>query len=50
MAAQAVDRAHAAGIFWANSAGNYARRHWEGVAGDRDGDGWADIGPTGAAA
>jgi hypothetical protein len=47
VAAQAVNRAHDAGIFWANSAGNYARRHWEGVAGDPDKDGWADIGPSG---
>ena len=47
VAAQAVNRAHDAGIFWANSAGNYARRHWEGVAGDPDKDGWADIGPAG---
>ncbi|HSS59223.1 MAG TPA: S8 family serine peptidase, partial [Solirubrobacteraceae bacterium] len=46
VAAQAVDRAHGAGIFWANSAGNYRRRHWEGVAGDADKDGWADIGPS----
>jgi hypothetical protein len=47
VAARAVDRAHDAGIFWANSAGNYARRHWEGQAGDPDRDGWADIGPDG---
>jgi Subtilase family len=47
VAAQAVNRAHDAGIFWANSAGNYAHRHWEGVAGDANGDGWADIGPAG---
>ena len=47
VAAQAVNRAHDAGIFWANSAGNYARRHWEGVAGDPDKDGWANIGPSG---
>ena len=47
VAAQAVNRAHDAGIFWANSAGNYARRHWEGVVGDPDKDGWADIGPGG---
>ena len=47
VAAQAVNRAHDAGIFWANSAGNYARRHWEGVASDADKDGWADIGPSG---
>jgi subtilase family protein len=47
VAAAAVDRAHDAGIFWANSAGNYAHRHWEGVAGDPDRDGWANIGPAG---
>ena len=47
VAARAVDRAHAAGIFWANSAGNYAHRHWEGVVGDPGRDGWADIGPLG---
>jgi hypothetical protein len=47
VAAKAVDRAHDAGIFWANSAGNYAQRHWEGVVGDSDHDGWADIGPFG---
>jgi hypothetical protein len=47
VAARAVDRAHDAGIFWANSAGNYAHRHWEGVTGDADKDGWADIGPSG---
>jgi hypothetical protein len=47
VAAQAVDRAHDAGIFWANSAGNYAHRHWEGLAGDPGRDGWADIGPGG---
>jgi hypothetical protein len=46
LAAQAVNRAHDAGIFWANSAGNYRRRHWEGVAGDPGKDGWADIGPA----
>ncbi|MDX6562744.1 MAG: hypothetical protein QOD65_2558, partial [Gaiellales bacterium] len=49
VAAQAVDRAHGAGIFWVNSAGNYARRHWEGVVGDANRDGWADIGPFGRA-
>jgi hypothetical protein len=47
VAAQAVNRAHDAGIFWANSAGNYAHRHWEGVVGDAAKDGWADIGPAG---
>lgn len=38
-AAQAVDRAAAAGIAWVNSAGNYAERHWEGT--------WADAGDDG---
>lgn len=43
--AQAVDRAAAAGILWFNSAGNYARQHWEGPWSDADGDrvlDWAD--------
>ncbi|MFN8111317.1 MAG: S8 family serine peptidase [Thermoleophilia bacterium] len=31
-AAQAVDRAAAAGAVWVNSAGNFAQRHWEGQA------------------
>lgn len=30
--ARAVDAAHAAGVLWVNSAGNYARRHWRGTA------------------
>ncbi len=37
-AAQAVDRAAAAGIAWVNSAGNYAERHWEGTWADATGD------------
>jgi len=37
-AAQAVDRAAAAGIAWVNSAGNYAERHWEGEWADADED------------
>ncbi len=37
-AAQAVDRAAAAGIAWVNSAGNYAQRHWEGAWSDADDD------------
>jgi hypothetical protein len=45
--AQEVDKAHAAGILWVNRAGNYQHRHWEGVAGDAGGDGWADMGPPG---
>lgn len=31
-AAQAVDRAAAAGVLWVNSAGNYGQRHWRGAA------------------
>jgi hypothetical protein len=41
-AAQAVDRAAAAGIAWVNSAGNYAERHWEGEWADLDADGVMD--------
>ncbi len=48
IAARAVDRAHAAGILWVNSAGNYAHRHWEGTVGDAEGDGFADVGTDGA--
>ena len=50
MAARAVDRAHAAGILWVNSVGNYAQRHWEGTVGDADEDGFADVGTDGAGA
>ena len=35
-AAQAVDRAAAAGILWFNSAGNYAQLHWSGPWADAD--------------
>ena len=42
-AAQAVDRAAAAGVLWVNSAGNYARRHWAGTFTDQDGDGFEDF-------
>ncbi len=31
-AARAVDAAAAAGVLWINSAGNFAQRHWRGVA------------------
>jgi hypothetical protein len=37
-AAQAVDRAAAAGILWFNSAGNYAQLHWSGAWSDADAD------------
>jgi hypothetical protein len=30
--ARAVDRAAAAGVLWVNSSGNFAKRHWRGVA------------------
>jgi hypothetical protein len=45
--ARAVDRAAAAGVLWFNSAGNYARRHWEGPWQDLDGDGALDLGTDG---
>jgi hypothetical protein len=41
-AAQAVDRAAAAGILWINSAGNYARLHWSGPWANADADGDLD--------
>jgi len=41
-AAQAVDRAAAAGILWFNSAGNYGLRHWSGPWQDANGDGVLD--------
>lgn len=41
-AAQAVDRAAAAGIAWLNSAGNYAEKHWQGPWADADQDGVHD--------
>ena len=31
------------GILWVNAAGNSAKRHWEGVARDGDGDGWVEF-------
>ena len=34
--ARAVDAAHAAGVLWVNSAGNYAQRHWRGTAAGGD--------------
>ncbi|MFN8121775.1 MAG: S8 family serine peptidase [Thermoleophilia bacterium] len=42
-AAQAVDRAAAAGLLWFNSAGNYAQRHWAGPWADAEGDGLLDF-------
>jgi uncharacterized repeat protein (TIGR01451 family) len=43
--AAAVQRARSAGILWVNAAGNYARRHWQGLALDSDGDGWVEFAP-----
>lgn len=40
---EAAQRARSAGILWVNAAGNYARRHWQGFAGDGDGDGWIEF-------
>ena len=42
---QAVQQARAADILWVNAAGNYARRHWQGLALDGDGDGWVEFAP-----
>ena len=42
-----VDELSARGILWVNSAGNYAERHWSGIAEDRDGDGWIETWPNG---
>lgn len=41
-AASAVDD----GIFWANSAGNAAQKHWQGSADDTDADGWLTLTET----
>lgn len=40
-----LDKAAANGIFWANSAGNTAQRHWRGTWADINGDGWQDWTP-----
>lgn len=40
---QAVNKARAAGLFWVNSAGNFAQRHWEGAWSDRDGDNFCEL-------
>lgn len=42
-----VDELSARGILWVNSAGNYAERHWSGIAEDRDGDGLIETWPNG---
>lgn len=36
------------GVFWVNAAGNEGEKHWGGVAADRNGDGWLDIGADGS--
>ncbi len=38
-----VNMAHDGGIFWANSIGNQAERHWEGYFQDKDRDSWHDF-------
>ncbi|MEA1958848.1 MAG: S8 family serine peptidase [Chloroflexota bacterium] len=38
-----VTNASNAGIFWANSAGNYAKMHWMGAWNNSDGDDWMDF-------
>lgn len=38
--ASKVNQAKSEGILWANSAGNYAQMHWEGLFTDLDADGW----------
>jgi subtilisin family serine protease len=42
---QVADEAVADGVVWTNSAGNYARRHWEGRYRNADDDQWAEFGP-----
>src|ERR1043165_1105326 len=38
-----VTSARNGGVLWVNSAGNEARKHWEGFFSDSDGDGWNDF-------
>ena len=40
-----AQQANAAGIFWANAAGNSAQTHWSGAFSDPDGNGWTDFVP-----
>jgi hypothetical protein len=40
---ETVNMAHDEGIFWANSIGNQAERHWEGYFKDKDRDSWHDF-------
>ncbi|AUV83945.1 hypothetical protein C2R22_09700 [Salinigranum rubrum] len=42
---QVADEAVADGIVWTNSAGNYARRHWESEYRNTDGDRWIEFAP-----
>jgi subtilisin family serine protease len=42
-----VEEVTAKGILWVNAAGNEGDRHWSGLAVDRNGDGFVDIGPHG---
>ena len=43
----AVNSAKAYGIVWANAAGNYAERHYEGTYRDTDGDDWHEFSTDG---
>jgi VCBS repeat-containing protein len=40
---ESINIAHAGGIFWANSIGNQAERHWEGYFKDKDLDLWHEF-------
>jgi PKD repeat protein len=38
-----AQRARSSGILWVNAAGNYAQRHWQGLALDNNNDGWVEF-------
>lgn len=38
-----AQRARSSGILWVNAAGNYAQRHWQGLALDNNSDGWVEF-------
>jgi len=38
-----ANNAYSNGILWVNSAGNYARQHYEAIFSDPDGDGWHNV-------
>jgi len=43
--ADIANSARAAGILWVNAAGNYARRHYQGLFTDTNGNGWHEFAP-----